>query len=159
MNTSAKPSRIRRDLTITRKVAAPRALVFRAWTDPQHLAQWFGPRGFTIPECAVDARVGGGLTIVMRAPDGARHPMRGVFQEVVRDERLSFTNIALDADGEKLLEGVTTVTFEDEGGGTRMTLTTYAEGAAGIVERMLDGMEAGWRQTLDKLAEHLDGSA
>lgn len=159
MNTSAKPSRIRRDLTITRKFAAPRALVFGAWTESKHLAQWFGPRGFTIPECAVDARVGGRLFIVMRAPDGATHPMRGIFQEVVQDERLSFTNIALNADGEMLLEGTTTVTFADEGGGTRMTLTTYAEGAVGIVERMLDGMEAGWSQSLDKLAEHLHGLA
>lgn len=159
MSAHTTPSRIRRDLTITRKLKAPRALVFRAWTEPKHLAQWFGPRGFTIPECAVDARIGGGLTIVMQAPDGARHPMRGIFREVVQNERLSFTNIALDADGEKLLEGMTTVTFADEGSGTRMTLMTYAEGAAGIVERMLDGMEAGWSQSLDKLAEHLDGSA
>ena len=159
MNTSAKPSRIRRDLTITRKFAAPRALVFRAWTEPKHLAQWFGPRGFTIPECAVDARVGGGLTIVMRAPDGARHPMRGIFQEVVQDERLSFTNIALDAEKNPLLEGITTVTFEDDGAGTRLTLSTHMEGAAGLVDRMLEGMEAGWSQSLDKLAEHLDGAA
>ena len=157
MSSSTQTTRLRRELTLTRMIAAPRALVFRAWTESEHLSQWFGPRGFTIPRCTVDARVGGSLRIVMRAPDGAEHPMKGTFREVVPNERLSFTNMALDAHENTLLEGVTTVTFADEGTGTRMTVTTFAEGAAGVVERMLDGMEAGWTQTLDKLEEHLHG--
>ena len=158
MTTTSSPTRIRSELKITRRLAAPRALVFQAWTDPKHLAQWFGPRGFTIPKCAVEARVGGALAIVMRAPDGAEHPMKGVFREVVQNTRLSFTNMALDARGDVLLEGLTTVTFEDEGGATLMTLTTHMEGAVGVVERMLDGMEAGWSQSFDKLMEYLNGA-
>jgi uncharacterized protein YndB with AHSA1/START domain len=148
-------STARRELTLTRLLSAPRKLVFQAWTDATHLSQWFGPRGFTIPVCEVDARVGGALRIVMQAPDGTRHPMRGVFREVVGLERLVFTNIALDANGNTLLEGLTTVTFADEGQATRMTLVTSMEGATGVVERMLDGMEAGWSQSFDKLGEFL----
>jgi uncharacterized protein YndB with AHSA1/START domain len=149
------PSMLRRELVITRILQAPRDLVFQAWTDPAHLAQWFGPKGYTIPACEVDARPGGALRIVMQAPDGTQHPMKGVFREVIEPERLVFTNIALDAKGNMLLEGLTTVTFADEGAATKMTLTTSMEGAAGVVERMLDGMEAGWSQSFDKLAEYL----
>jgi uncharacterized protein YndB with AHSA1/START domain len=149
---------LNRELSITRKISAPRELVFRAWIDPTHLAQWFGPKGYTIPVCEIDPKVGGALRIVMRAPDGAEHPMKGTFREVVAGERLVFTNIALDANGKTLLEGLTAVHFEDHDGGTRLTLTTSAAGAASVVDRMLEGMEAGWSQSLDKLDEFLHGA-
>jgi uncharacterized protein YndB with AHSA1/START domain len=155
---SSPSATIKRDVNITRTFSAPRGLVFRAWTDPSQLAQWFGPKGFTIPVCEVDLKVGGALRIVMRAPDGTEHPMRGVFREIVADERLVFTNLAVDANDKPLLEGLTAVTFEDEDGATRVTLTASASGAAGVVERMLEGMEAGWSQSLDKLAEFLLGT-
>jgi uncharacterized protein YndB with AHSA1/START domain len=155
---SSQSATLSRDVSITRRLSAPRALVFRAWTDASHLAQWFGPSGFNICACEVDLKVGGALRIVMRAPDGSEHPMRGVFREIVAGERLVFTNIAVDANDKPLLEGLTTVTFEDEGEATRMTLTASMAGAAGVVDRMLEGMEAGWSQSLDKLAEFLLGT-
>jgi uncharacterized protein YndB with AHSA1/START domain len=155
---SSQGATLRRELRIARTLSAPRSLVFRAWTDPVHLAQWFGPKGFTIPVCEIDLKVGGALRIVMRAPDGAEHPMKGVFREIATDERLVFTNVAVDANDKPLLEGLTAVTFEDEGDGTKMTLTTSAAGAAGVVDRMLEGMEAGWSQSFDKLAEFLFGT-
>jgi uncharacterized protein YndB with AHSA1/START domain len=65
-----------RELTITRVFDAPRALVFEVWTDPKHLAQWWGPQGFTNPVCEFDARVGGELRIHMRGPDGSIYPMK-----------------------------------------------------------------------------------
>ena len=76
------------ELVITRILDAPRELVFNVWTDPKHLAQWWGPRGFTNPVCEVDPHPGGAIRIHMRGPNGAVHPMTGVYQEVVRPERL-----------------------------------------------------------------------
>src|SRR5262245_47426987 len=100
---------IEREVTITRVLAAPRELVFRAWTDPVHLAQWWGPKGFTNPVCEIDVRVRGALRIVMRAPDGSEYAVKGEFLEVVPPQRLVFTNIAVDQDGSHLIESVTTV--------------------------------------------------
>ncbi len=88
-----------RTVTLTRLFDAPRELVWRAWTDPKHLAQWFGPRGFTSSVPELDVRVGGGLRIVMHGPDGNDYPMKGVFREAVPPERLVFSNIAIDNDG------------------------------------------------------------
>src|SRR5690349_8008540 len=88
-----------RTVVITRIFDAPRELVFEAWINPMHLAAWFGPKGFTNPVCEVDLRIGGKLRIVMRAPDGTQHPMIGIFREIVRPERLVFTNIATDVAG------------------------------------------------------------
>jgi uncharacterized protein YndB with AHSA1/START domain len=145
------------ELTITRIIDAPRELVYQAWTDPTHMAQWWGPKGFTNPVCEIDAKVGGVLHIVMRAPDGAEHPMRGIFQEVVKPERLVFTSIAVDAQGNTLLEGIATVTFEAEGTRTKLTVHTRAEGKVPLAAQMLAGMEAGWTQSIDRL-EALAGS-
>jgi len=140
-------------VTLTRVLDAPRALVWKAWTDPKMMAQWFGPRGFTIPFCELDVRPGGSLRIVMRSPDGNDYPMKGEFREVIPPERLVFTNIAVDNEGKHLLEGRTTVTFAENGGKTTLTLQTHAVGLVPIAPQMLAGMEAGWSQSLDKLTE------
>jgi uncharacterized protein YndB with AHSA1/START domain len=142
-----------RSVAITRVLDAPRALVWQAWTDPNMLAQWFGPRGFTSSVPQLDVRVGGGLRIIMHGPDGNDYPMKGVFREVVAPERLVFSNIAVDQDGNHLLEGETTVTFAEQSGKTRLTLQTYAVGLVPIAPQMLAGMEAGWTQSIDKLQE------
>ena len=144
-----------RDLLITRVFDAPRELVFKAWTDPEQMAQWWGPRGFTNPVCEMDVRPRGALRIVMRAPDGVEHPMTGVFHEVVEPERLSFTMVAQDQSGTPVLEGLANAAFAEDGGKT--TLTVHA-GAVGLVPQaaaMLDGMGEGWSQSLERLAELL----
>ena len=139
-----------REVTITRVFAAPRALV-KAWTDPRHLAQWWGPEGFTNPVCEFDAHVGGALRIHMRGPDGAVYPMKGVIREIVAPERLVFSSVAVDAAGKHLLEGLTTVTFAEQNGKTTMTLHTRAAAVAEIGVGYLQGMEAGWTQSIDRL--------
>jgi uncharacterized protein YndB with AHSA1/START domain len=144
-----------RTVVITRTFDAPRELVFKAWTDAKHLAQWWGPKGFTNPICEVDARPGGALRIVMRAPDGAEHPMTGVFREVRAPARLVFTNVAVDRDGKPLLEGLTTVTFAEQGGKTKLTVESRAVGLVAYAARMLEGMEAGWTQSIDRLGDHV----
>jgi uncharacterized protein YndB with AHSA1/START domain len=140
-----------RELILSRIIDAPRELVFRMWTDPAHLAKWWGPQGFTNPVCEIDARPGGALRIVMRAPDGTDYPMAGVFREIVAPERLVFTNCALDQDGNVLLDGLTVVTFAEEGGKTKLTVQTHAVAVVPAAARYLDGMKAGWEQTLDGL--------
>ena len=141
-----------RAVTLTRVYDAPRELVWRAWTDPKHMAQWFGPRGFTAT-CELDVRVGGALRIIMHGCDGNDYPMKGVFREVVPPARLVFTNIATDTDGNHLLEGETTVVLEEEAGKTKLTLHSHAKGLVPIAPQMLAGMEAGWSQSLDKMEE------
>jgi uncharacterized protein YndB with AHSA1/START domain len=140
-----------REVTITRLFDAPRALVFRAWTDAAQLAQWWGPKGFTNPVCEFDPRVGGAIRIHMRSPDGAIYPMSGEVREIVPPERLVFTNNALDAAGHAIIEGLTTVTFAAEGGKTRLTLHTRGSAMTEQAVGYLKGMEMGWTQSIDKL--------
>jgi len=140
-------------VTLIRVFNAPRALVWKAWTDPKMNAQWFGPRGFTNPVCELDARPGGKLRIVMRGPDGNDYPMKGEFREVVAPERLVFSNVATDNQGKHLLQGETRVTPTESDGKTTLTLESHAVGLVSIAPRMLAGMETGWAQSIDKLQE------
>ncbi len=140
-------------VAMTRVFNAPRALVWQAWTDAKMLAQWFGPRGFTASVPQLDVRVGGALRIIMHGSDGNDYPMKGTFREVKAPERLVFSNIAIDNDGNHLLEGETTVTLSEQDGKTTMTMTSRAVGLVPISTQMLAGMEAGWTQSIDKLEE------
>jgi uncharacterized protein YndB with AHSA1/START domain len=143
---------MRREVTITRIFDAPRPLVFRMWTEPKHMAQWWGPAGFTNPVCELDVRVGGKLRILMRAPDGVDYPMTGVFREIVAPQRLVFVTTPEDAAGNALLEGVTTVRFVERDSKTEVTVQTRAVGFVELAARMLQGMDAGWTQSLERLA-------
>ena len=140
-----------REITIIRVFNAPRALVFKAWTDASELAQWWGPKGFTNPVCDLDVRVGGAIRIHMRSPDGSIYPMKGEFREIVPPERLVFTNIAVDAADKPIIEGVTTVTFIERGGKTTMTLQTRGRAVVDYAVGYLQGMEMGWSGSIDKL--------
>jgi len=139
------------DLVLTRVLDAPRALVFKAWTDPRHLAQWWGPHGFTNPLCELDVRPGGAIRIHMRGPDGTVYPMRGVFHEIVEPERIVFTSAALDGDGRPLFEVRNTVTLAGHGGKTTLTLEARVVEQTAEAAPYLEGMEAGWTQTLERL--------
>jgi uncharacterized protein YndB with AHSA1/START domain len=146
-----------REVTISRVFDAPRALVFKVWTDPKHLAQWWGPQGFTNPVCEFDARVGGELRVHMRGPDGSIYPMKGVIREFVPPTRLVFTSIAVDAAGNHLLEGLTTVLFDEENGKTKLTVHATAAAVAQMAKAYLQGMEMGWTQSIDKLQAYIAG--
>jgi uncharacterized protein YndB with AHSA1/START domain len=153
MSAAAVPTKplAERDVTIVRMFDAPRALVFKAWTDAAQLAQWWGPDGFTNPVCEIDARSGGALRIHMRGPDGQIYPMKGVIQDILAPERIVFTNIAVDAAGNHLLEGLTTVTFAEDGGKTKLTLHTHAVAVTDVAIAYLQGMEMGWTQSIERL--------
>jgi uncharacterized protein YndB with AHSA1/START domain len=148
-----KPPFAEREITLTRTFDAPRALVFKAWTDAEHLAQWWGPHGFTNPVCEIEARVGGAIRIDMRAPNGAVYRMKGEIREIVPPERLVFTNCALDDAGNNVTEGLTTVTLVEEHGKTKLTLHTRGAAMVEYAAAYLKGMDIGWTQSLDRLAE------
>jgi uncharacterized protein YndB with AHSA1/START domain len=99
----------------------------------------------------MDVRPGGKLLIHMKAPDGTIYPMAGTFTEVVKPERLRFTAFAKALDGTKYLESDTIVTFEEQGGRTKITVQANAKGLHPAAPQMLAGMDAGWGQSLEKL--------
>ncbi len=144
------------DVLITRVFDAPRKLVFKVWTDPKHVALWWGPHGFTNPICELDLRPGGAIRIHMRAPNGTVYPMTGVFQEILEPERLVFTSAALDDNGNPLFEIMNTVDFSEQGGRTKLTLHARVVKTTAKAAPYLVGAEAGWTQSLQRLAEYVD---
>ena len=144
-----------RELVITRTFDAPREIVFKMWTDPNHMAQWWGPHGFTNPVCELDVRPGGAIRIDMRGPEGTVYPMTGTFREIVRPERLVFTAEALDQMGTAVLEVLNTVIFEEKNGKTMLTLQARVTKVTGEGVSYLEGMEAGWTQSLERLASQV----
>jgi uncharacterized protein YndB with AHSA1/START domain len=142
---------LRRVVTLTRLIDAPRTLVFEAWTDPKHVAKWWGPKNFTSIVDKWDARPNGTIRLQMRAQSGFSHPMTGTFHEVVPPERLVFLAVAEDDAGNRLLESLTTVTFEEQGAKTKLTVHASAVGIVPIAAQMLQGMEQGWSQSLERL--------
>jgi uncharacterized protein YndB with AHSA1/START domain len=91
----------------------------------------------------------------MRGPDGSVYPMKGVIREFVPPERLVFTSIAVDMAGNHLLEGVTTVLFDEENGKTKLTLHTGMVAVVEMAKAHLEGMEIGWTQSIDKLQTYI----
>lgn len=161
-----------RDFVISRVFDAPRELVWKAWTEPQHLARWWGPRDFTNPVCVQDVRPGGAYRIVMRSPEGVDYPLTGVYCEIVVPERLVMTidcsehpdawhdlvNPSRNKGKKPFLEMLQTVTFENLAGKTKLTIRTRFESAA-IRDAMLRiGMTEGWSQSLERLAKSLSAA-
>ncbi|HUB43966.1 MAG TPA: SRPBCC family protein [Acetobacteraceae bacterium] len=137
-------------LTTSRTFAAPRGLVFQAWSTAEHIRRWFSPEHYTVPEAEVDFRPGGVFAVCMRAADGTDHWCRGLFTDVVPVDRLGFVVGIPNREAPKFVAH-TTVTFEDVVGGTRMTVRQSYELHDEAFRRAIDGAEEGWRGTLDKL--------
>ena len=138
---------------------APRALVFNAWTNPKHMANWWGPKDFTNPVCELDARPGGAIRIVMQAPDGFEIPVKGVFDEVTPPERLAFTLTNFeDEQGVPQLEVYTIVTFSEQGAQTKLNLRALVIKAHPTVEAALAGMDDGWNESLDLLEQEINAA-
>jgi uncharacterized protein YndB with AHSA1/START domain len=150
-----------RTLTVTRVFDAPRELVYRAWTDPKEFGKWFPPLGFSAARCELDVRPGGTLRIDMKGGDdagefaGVVFPGKGVYREVVPNERLSFTFEGEDAAAQPQI--LMTVVFEDEGRRTKVTIYQVAKTVADYEELLKIGATEGLGQSLDKLAALLEG--
>ena len=142
-------------ITMIRTFDAPRERVFQAWTDPIHLAQWWGPHGFTNPVCEVDLRVGGAWRIDMQAPDGTIYPNKGVYREVVPPDRLVFSDIVDDDAGAwgdtPPPSSISTVTFDEHDGRTTVTMVTRLQSVAARDAMLEMGSEAGMTESLDRL--------
>lgn len=149
-----------RDHTFTRFIDAPRERVFKAWIDPHDLALWWGPKGFTSPVCELDARPGGSMRIDMQGPDGVLYPMKGIYHGLSEPSRIVFTSTAFeDEEGDPQLQVLNTVLFVGHMGRTRVSVTATVVKAAPAVSDALAGMEDGWTQSLDRLAEFLEKPA
>jgi len=144
-----------REIVLTRIFDAPRKLVFEAFTKPELLKQWFGPRGWSLVVCDVDLKVGGGLRFVLRGPDGKDMGMRGVYREIVPPERSVHMESYDDYPGESQVTSV----FVEQGGKTTLTATILypSQEVRDIVIKT--GMEHGAAETYDKLAELLPALA
>jgi uncharacterized protein YndB with AHSA1/START domain len=142
-----------RELVLTRIIDAPREKVFRAWTDPDLLKQWFAPLPYTTPVAQLDVRPGGANLIVMRDPQGNDLPNRGVYLEVVENERLVVTDAYVKAwePSEKPFMTVI-LTFEDDGGKTRYTARVRHWTVADREAHEKMGFHEGWGQCADQLA-------
>ncbi len=144
---------------ITRVLDAPRELVWRAWTEPERVKCWWGPKDFTAPTARIDLRVGGYYLYAMRSPEGQDFWSTGVYREIVEPERIVATDSFADANGNVVpasqygmtgdwpLELLVTVAFEEADGKTRLTLRH--EGLPAGEQREMAGY--GWNESLDKL--------
>jgi uncharacterized protein YndB with AHSA1/START domain len=140
-----------RELVATRVFDAPRALVFKAWTDPAHVGQWWGPRGFTTTTHAIDVRPGGVWRFTMHGPDGVDYPNRIAFHEIVEPERLVYEHGGDDGP----VHFHVTVTFEDHGGKTRLTLRSLFPTAEALRSVIRDyKADEGMTRHLDRLGEY-----
>ena len=159
----AKGTAVQQALVIERTFDAPRELVWKAWTDPELAKRWWGPKVFTTPVCEIDLRVGGKYLYCMRDPDGKDYWSTGVYREIVEPERIVATDSFADEHGNAVpashygmtgdfpLEMLVTVTFEDLGGKTKLTLR-QAGMPAGEMSEMAG---TGWSESFDKLAAFL----
>lgn len=149
------PNDVPTELHLQRVFKAPVELVFAVWTSPAHLAEWWGPTGFTNPHCEFERRAGGILEIDMRAPDGTIYPMAGTVVEFYPPHRLHFTASALNVEGPPIFTTWNSVFFEEVEGGTRVTLDVHVMSQTAQATRYLKGMREGWSLSLDKLDEYL----
>jgi uncharacterized protein YndB with AHSA1/START domain len=143
-----------RELVITRLINAPRELVWKVWTDPEHVAQWWGPTGFTNTVHEMNVKPAGVWRLTMHGPDGRDYPNKIVFIEVVKPERLVYRH-----SGDEETEPVNfhvTVSFEKQGNKTLLTMKSAFESAAelGRVDKEY-GAREGMKQHIDRLEEYV----
>ena len=140
-----------RTLILSRVFDAPRPLVFKVWTQPEHLARWWGPRGFTLISYKTDVRPNGTYRFGVRSPENTEHWAHGTYREVIPPERLVFTHAWEHPDGSPKHETMVTLTFVEQGEKTKLTLrqTLFESVTARDLHR------GGWSSTFDLLAEYL----
>ena len=151
------------ELEITRVFDAPRELVWKAWTDPEHFRQWWGPKDFTCPFCKIDFRIGGKYLFCMRSNKGQEYWSTGTYKEIVSNEKIVFSHSFANEngnivpathygfEGDFLLEMEITVTFREANGKTKMILRQV-----GMTSSHLEGMDTGWNESFDKLEKSLN---
>ena len=147
------PSVDERTIVMTRTFDAPRTLVFKAWTDPQHIGNWWGPQGFTVTTHAIDIRPGGVWSFTLHGPDGVDYPNWIVYEEITAPERLVYRHGETAADDPEQFH--VTVTFAEQAGRTLLTMNMLFSTAAERERTVGFGAIELGQQTLGRLAEHL----
>lgn len=144
------------DFSIYKNIQADKQIIFKAWTDPVHVRQWWGPYHFTNPVCQMNVRIGGRFRIEMTAPDGAVFPMHGIFHEIVFASKLVFTIIAFkDERNKNQLEYLNKVTFTHDEYSTLLKMKVEIMKSAPGIECLMDGIKEGWHQSFDKLESYI----
>ncbi len=141
-----------REIAITRILDAPPSLVFDVWTRPEHIPHWWGCSGSTLTVCEIDLRVGGAWRFVLRMADGTDHPFRGIYREIVRPDRLVYTE-CYDAPSIGSPEWLTTVTFEERNGRTFVKSTLLHASKQQRDGHLQAGMEPGMAHTMQRLSD------
>lgn len=136
------------DLVVTRTFDAPRELVFRVWTDPEHIAQWWGPHGFKTTVHEMEVRPGGRWRYSMRGPDGNDYPFEGTYVDVVKPERLVFDGTIHGSPEQRVW---TEVVFVERKGETEVTVRQMYSFKSDATR----GASTGWNQQLDRLTHYL----
>lgn len=143
-----------RELVLTRLIDAPPEKLYRAWTEPALLKQWFCPKPWTVASAELDVRAGGTSSIVMRSPDGEEFPNQGIYLEVVPNQRLVFTDAytsAWEPSAKPFMTGI--ITFTPEDGKTRYTARVLHWSAADRQTHEEMGFHEGWGKATDQLVE------
>jgi uncharacterized protein YndB with AHSA1/START domain len=149
------PADIERRVTVTRLFAASIERVFAAWTEPEQMARWWGPHGFTIPVSQAELRPGGSFRYCMRAADGQEHWVHGTIDDIVPPSRLVTTSIVENPNGREDFAVTSEISFSDEGGRTRVAIETRARALGDEDVPPAKGIEIGWNQSLEKLESDL----
>jgi uncharacterized protein YndB with AHSA1/START domain len=140
-----------REVRLTRVFDAPRQMVWDAFTKPELMKRWFGPRGWSLVECTIDLRVGGGWRFILQGPEGQKMGMRGAYREIKAPERSVHVETFDDYPGESIVTAV----FTEQGGKTTME-ATVAYASKEVRDAVIQsGMEHGAAESYDKLAELL----
>jgi uncharacterized protein YndB with AHSA1/START domain len=152
--TETAPSAADRELVLTRLIDAPREALYRCWTEPRLLTQWFAPAPFTTPSAELDVRAGGANRIVMQSPEGQAMSNRGVYLEVIPNQKIVFTDAYVSAWEPSPNPFMTVIlTFEDAGAGqTRYTARVLHFTVEGRQQHEQMGFHQGWGQCADQLA-------
>jgi uncharacterized protein YndB with AHSA1/START domain len=147
---ATSPSEAALTLVLRRVLKAPPERVFRAWTEPEQLARWFGPRGFTCPEHAIDPRPGGAYRVTMRSPEGTLHTVSGTYTAVEPPRRLAFT-WAWEQEGARGHESAVELALSAHPEGTELVLTHRRHESVEARDRHTEG----WSSCLDKLVAYV----
>lgn len=138
-------------LAVSRRIAAPRAAVFAAWSNADSIRRWFSPAYFSVSEATIDFRPGGVFAVCMKAPNGQEFWSKGHYVEIVPGERIVSEANAIGLMGRPAFTARTTATFADDGGGTRLDVRQEYTVFDPMMAGALAGASEGWRTTLDKL--------
>jgi uncharacterized protein YndB with AHSA1/START domain len=145
-------------IVLSRTFDAPRELVFEAFTQPEHLAQFWGPTWTRCPVCEVDLRVGGAFRVDMQGPDGTVYPCTGTYREIVPPERIVYSATTTDDNpcgGGLPPHSTVTISFADQGDKTRLTVRAELQSRDARDAAIAGGFNEGWMDSFDRLAETL----